>query len=219
MIKLTDEIIENCEALVNSIVKKYVYSSDKEDLIQAGMEGVIEASKIYDSNYGVKFTTFAYKYISGAILDYLRKDRNIKIGRDLISDYKKVMIAKEHIYKTYGRPASEEELSKILCISIEKINEIERYNKKELSINMIVSDDEKITLADTIYNKYGLEENEKLALKDALEDLDEEEKELIYRRYFQNMTQTEVAKRKNMSQVKVYRLERKVLDKLRDKMS
>ncbi len=61
--------------------------------------------------------------------------------------------------------------------------------------------------------------NDRVALKLAFKDLNNEEKRLIYERYENNLTQTELAKKNNTSQVKVYRLERKILDKLKDKMS
>ena len=66
---------------------------------------------------------------------------------------------------------------------------------------------------------YVPERNELVSLKDALNNLNNEEKKLIYERYYNDLTQTEIAKRDNISQVKVYRLERKILDKLKDKMT
>ena len=80
---------------------------------------------------------------------------------------------------------------------------------------MIISDDEKISLEDTISDN----RNNYFELNDALKELNDSEKRLIYERYYENKTQTEIAKEKNISQVKVYRYERKILDKLKDKMS
>ena len=96
---------------------------------------------------------------------------------------------------------------------------IDYYNEKELSLNMIVSDDEKITLEDTIYKDEGVDRLDIINLENAYKNLSIDEKKLIYERYFENKTQTEIAKEKKLSQVKVYRYERKVLDKLKDKMS
>ena len=76
---------------------------------------------------------------------------------------------------------------------------------------------EEITIEDTIKDN-SMDMNDRVALKLAFKDLNSEEKRLIYERYYNNLTQTELAKRENMSQVKVYRLERKILDKLKDKM-
>ncbi len=219
MLKLSDELIKSYEKLVYSIISKYSNESNKEDLFQVGMIGILDASKKYDQESGVKFTSYAYKYILGEVLKYLREDRNIKVSRDIISDHRKVMIAKDRIYKTYGRPASLSELSKVLGLSTIRIIEVMNYNDKEISLNKVVCDDEKVTLEDTIYKDNIIDKEELINLRDALNELNIEERKLIFDRYYQNKTQTELAKEKNMSQVKIYRYERKVLDKLKDKMS
>lgn len=215
MLTLTNELVSSYEKLVYSIISKYSNERNKDDLFQVGMMGIIDASKKYDSESGIKFTSFAYKYILGEVLKYLREDRNIKISRDIIRDYKKITLVKDHIYKMYGRTISAKELSKLVNLSEERINEVINYNEKELSINMMISDDEKISLEDTISDN----RNNYFELNDALKELSDSEKKLIYERYYENKTQTEIAKEKNISQVKVYRYERKILDKLKDKMS
>ena len=219
MLKLTNELIESYERLVYSIISKYSNESNREDLFQVGMMGIIDASKKYNKESGIKFTSFAYKYILGEVLKYLREDKNIRISIDIINDHRKIMIAKERIYKNYGRPANTNELSKVLNISKERIIDVMYYNEKEVSLNKVIRDDEKISLEDTIYNKDILDKNDLINLKDALKSLSKDEKQLIYERYYENKTQTEIAREKNISQVKVYRYERKVLDKLKDKMS
>ena len=218
MLKINNELIVNYEKLVYSIISKYSNETNKDDLFQVGMIGILNASKKYNEKCGVKFTSFAYKYILGEVLKYLREDKNIRLSRDIISDYRKITIAKEKIYLNYGRQSSIEELSKVLNISKERILEVERLNEKEVSLNKIISDDEKITLEDTIYNIESVDRNDLINLNDALRSLSKKERKLIYERYYQNKTQTELAKEKNTSQVKIYRYERKVLDKLKDKM-
>lgn len=215
---INNELIKNYEKLVYKIISKYSNESNKDDLFQAGMIGILYASSKYDSKLNVKFSSFAYKYILGEVLKELREDRNIKISRDLIKDYKRIIIARERIYKAYGRPASIRELSKILNLTEKRITEVINYNERELSLNMVVSDDEKITLEDTIYNKDEIDKNDLINLKEAFKTLDQSEKELLYKRYYENKTQTELANEYKSSQVKIYRYEKKVLDKLKDKM-
>ena len=220
MLTLNKEVIENLKRFVYSIIKEYSNESNREDLFQAGMLGVCEASKKYDSSSNVKFTTFAYKYILGEVLKYLREDRNIRVSKELIGDYKKIIRAKEHIYKSSGRLASNEEISKLLNIDEQRIQEAVQYNEKEYSLSFVIDNEENsLPLQDIIYDKSTVSENNYIDLKDALNELDENEKKLIYERYFEDKTQTEIAKNRNTSQVKVYRYERKVLDKLKDKMS
>ena len=208
-------MLELQEKLVYSIISKYANNSNREDLFQVGMLGAITAYQKYDKSLGVKYSTFAYKYILGEVLKYLREDRSIHISRDIINDYKKILIGRDYIYKEYGY-VDNKKLSKILGIEEERINEVLNYNETTISINKPIGED--ITLEDTIKdNKLDL--NELVSLKEALNNLDQKEKKLIYERYYNDLTQTEIAKRDNISQVKVYRLERKILDKLKDKMT
>jgi RNA polymerase sporulation-specific sigma factor len=179
------------------------------------MMGAIIAYNKYDKSIGVKYSTYAYKYILGEVLKYLREDRSIHISRDIINDYKKILIGREYIYKEYGR-VEDSKLCKILGISENRLNEVLNYNDSIISLNKPIG--EEITIEDTIKDN-SMDMNDKVALKLAFKDLNSEEKRLIYERYYNNLTQTELAKRENMSQVKVYRLERKILDKLKDKMS
>lgn len=209
-------MLELQEKLVYSIISKYSNSNNKEDLFQVGMIGAITAYKKYDKSLGVKYSTFAYKYILGEVLKYLREDRSIHISRDIINDYRKILIGRDYIYKEYGY-VDNKKLSKILGINEERIDEVLKYNDNIVSLNKPIGEDN-ITLEDTIKdNKMDL--NELVSLKDALKNLNNEEKKLIYERYYNDYSQTEIAKRDNISQVKVYRLERKILDKLKDKMT
>ena len=208
-------MLELQQKLVYSIISKYSNNSNREDLFQAGMMGAIIAYNKYDKSLGIKYSTFAYKYILGEVLKYLREDRIVHISRDIINDYKKILIGRDYIYKEYGY-VDNKKLSKILNITEERINEVLNYNDSTISLNKTIGED--ITLEDTIKdNKLDL--NELVSLKDALSNLNKEEKKLIYERYYNDLTQTEIAKRDNISQVKVYRLERKILDKLKDKMT
>ena len=208
-------MLELQEKLVYSVINKYANIYNKDDLFQVGMIGALTAYQKYDESLGVKYSTYAYKYILGEVLKYLREDRNIRISRDIINDYKKILIGREYIYKEYGR-VENSKLCKILGISEDRLNEVLKYNDNITSLNKSIG--EEITLEDTIKDN-SMDITDRVALKLAFKDLNSEEKRLIYERYYNNLTQTELAKRENMSQVKVYRLERKILDKLKDKMS
>lgn len=210
-------LVELQKKLVYSIIKQYSTVETKDDLFQVGMVGAITAYQKYDSSTGVKYSTFAYKYILGEVLKYLRENRTIKLNRDIIKDYKMVTSAKEYIYKTYGR-IDNDKLSEILNMSRDKIDEVLSYNNNIISLNKLVIPEEELTIEDMISNN-DIDVGDRVGLQDALDSLDDEEKELIYDRYYNELTQTDIAKEKNMTQVKVYRLERKILNKLKDKMT
>ena len=219
MLVINNDNIKEYEKLVYSIIKSYSNTSNKEDLFQEGMMGLLDASKNYDENSGTKFSTYAYMHILGRVLKYVREDRNIKIGRDLIKDYRNILLVKDRYYKTKGKIPTNEEISHILKISINRVNDAINYNESELRLNKAISNkDKEITLEDTIYNKDELDHVDRISLKDAINSLEIDERDLIYKRYYENRTQTEIANENNTSQVKVYRLERKTLDKLKEKI-
>lgn len=209
-------MLELQEKLVYSIISKYANNNNKDDLFQVGMMGAITAYQKYDQSLGIKYSTYAYKYILGEVLKYLREDRNIRISRDIINDYKKIIVGRDYIYKEYGR-VEDSKLCKILGISEERLNEVLNYNETIVSLNKPIGE-ENITLEDTIKDN-SMDISDRVSLKNAFNELNNEEKRLIYERYYNNLTQTEIAKDNNVSQVKVYRMERKILDKLKDKMS
>lgn len=218
MLKLTDELVLSYEKLVLSIVNKYANNYNREDLYQVGMKKLNEIAPNYDSSLGVKFSTYAYRHILGEILDYIRKDKNIHISRDIISLSRKIKIAREQFYKNLGREPSEEELSKILNIDKTKIAYVLNVNQNTESLDKTYDEDENITLADKVYEEEKISKEDLISLKDALNELNNEDRNLIYQRYFEDKTQTEIAREMNISQVKVYRMERKILDELNDKM-
>ena len=116
----------------------------------------------------------------------------------------------QYIYQTYGKNISNKELSKIINIDEKRINEVLLYNQETRSLDNEISSNS--TLKDII--PFKDKSIDYIDLKDAFKDLTNEEKELILERYYYNKSQTEIAKEKNISQVKVYRLERKTLDKI-----
>ena len=214
---INDELLKSNEKLVFSIIKKYSNNDNYEDLYQVGMLAIIKAAKNYKPNDKVKFSTYAYLYIKGEILKAINT-KSVKINKDVITDYIKIKKVKDHIYQIYGKNVSSEELSRLTGISELRICEIENAFKGSESLDSYINDDENIKLVDTIKEDSRVNINDYIQLKDALNSLNNEEKKFLLERYYNEKTQTEIAKEKNTTQVKIYRYERKVLDKLKEKM-
>ena len=89
-----DLVVDN-EKLVYSIINKFRGYFDMDDLYQVGMIGLINASKNFNKNEGVKFSTYAYTYVFGEVNKYIRENNNIKIGKDAIRLKKSIEKAKE----------------------------------------------------------------------------------------------------------------------------
>ena len=206
------KLVEENEGLIYSIAKKF--KGELDDLFQVGVIGLMKAYNNYNEKFNTKFTTYAYQYIYGEIYQYVLKNKNIKVSSETVKMNKAIGKATDFLTQKYGRKPNYFELSSFLEISIEKITE------NELIMDTIISLDDDSNEID-LYNLISSKENNKddlIALRDALNKLNYEEKELILKRYFYNMTQSELAKELGVNQVKISREEGKVLTKLRQYM-
>jgi len=210
-------------ALVKSIVKKFLNRGyEYEDLFQLGTIGLMKAVQNYDPQYNVRFSTYAVPMIMGEIKRFLRDDGLIKVSRSLKELANKVVIAKEQLKNQLNRDPTLKELAKAVGSSPEDIIHAMEAGRTPASIYEVIyeDDDNPILLID----KVAEEENQftqmvdKLTLKDLLSKLEKRERLIIMMRYFQDKTQSEIARYLGISQVQVSRLEKKVLLKMREMM-
>ncbi len=219
MIKLTNEMVVLLDSKVSYIVNKYAQNYNREDLIQAGKMGVVKAAQNYDESVGVKFSTFCEKYILGEILKYIREDKNIKVSRDFIKLKKKIDVAKQHFIMKTGKSPNIEELAFLIKEDENKISEVLGFDQNIRSIDATIDNDSDLTLSDIIKEDERIDKIDIISLNDALKDLTKEDRQIIEERYYNGKTQTELASEMNISQVKVYRMERRILDDLNDKLA
>lgn len=217
---LEDLIVENAK-LIYKIANMFRNSgSDMEDLKQVGKLGFIEAYNHYDPSHGVKFTTYAYPYIYGAISKYARENRGIKISRELTKLYYKIEKATLLLTQQLYREPTLEELSQQLGISEDIISDVLLSKNIIHSIDETVATKEKeLTLHEVISAPVIIDIDDQIMLEDALKYLTEDEYELVQNRYMRELTQSEVANLLNTSQVQVSRKEQKVMKKLRTYMT
>ena len=97
--------------------------------------------------------------------------------------------------------------------------EVLNINQNVSSLDETINESDNILLKDTIIKKENISQDDLICLKDALNDLSKEERNIINERYYNGKTQSELAKELNTSQVKVYRMEKKILDELNYKMA
>ncbi len=219
MLKLTDELVKDYEKLVLSIVNKYASNYNSEDLYQVGINKLIEMSEKYDPNMGVKFSTYVYKHVLGEILKYIREDKNIRVSRDIITLNRKIKSISDEFYLSVGRYPDVLEISNLVGESPRKIEEVlNTYQYTESLDKEIELNDSSVTLKDIVSMDEKVDKLDLISLRDALSNLSNEDRDLIYQRYYEDKTQTEIAKEMNISQVKVYRMERKILDELQEEM-
>lgn len=216
---IKENIIEENKKLVYYICSKYGNYKDKEDLYQVGMIGLLNAYENYDKEKNVKFSTYAFSYILGEVSKYVRENKSIKISRDIIKLGNKI---KEYIQKhksVKGYAPSYKEISKMLGISEEKVIYAIESSNSIKSLDSNIKDDVNTTLLDITPIKEKVSNDELLDLKEAFKYLDDDEKKLIINRYYNNLTQSEVANILGVNQVYVSRLEKRALCKMKSKMT
>lgn len=210
------DLILNNEGLVRSIANKFSGYFDMEDLYQVGRMGLIKAAKKFNPGQG-EFTTYAYTYVFGEINKYIRENNNLKISKEVIKLKRSITKARDLMRQRLSREPTTTELSLYLEIDEEKIEEIDQINQETKSLDY-VQDEDSMSLYNSVQTTDKETTPEILDLKQELENLDNSELQLIYSRYYMDMTQTETSKQLGMSQVQVYRKERKVLEKLKNNL-
>ncbi len=212
-------IIKSHEKLIYSIANKIKGHYDRDDLFQVGVIGLIKAYQNYNEEYQAKFSTYAFSYILGEIKNYTREDKGMKIGRDLFKLKNKIEKAKDMLSQKLMREVTTSELALFLEIDERSIiNALNIHNYIESLDYFASNDGRELSLYDTIKQEEAVDIIDKLSLEEQIANLSKEEQKLIYMRYMDNQTQTEVARNLGLTQVQVSRKEQRVLIKLRKNM-
>lgn len=220
------KLIEDNSRLVWSIVRRFNGRGyDVEDLYQIGSIGLIKAIQRFDTSFEVRLSTYAVPYILGEIKRFIRDDGPIKISRSIKElNIKIIELQKEYLNK-YGKEISLEQLAKELKTSKEDIamalDSARPVNSIEDSQYRDNKTDKTISLIDQLSSGKD-EENEitnRIAIKKLISELKDNEKEVILLRYYKGKTQMQVAKILGITQVQVSRIERKVLDGMKRKLT
>jgi RNA polymerase sporulation-specific sigma factor len=215
---MTEEEINKYSNLIHSLTHYFDGYKNKEDLYQAGIIGLLEAYKKYDSSFNTKFSTYAYPYIFGEMSKLVREDKTIKISRNTIRLKNSIEKAKNILSQKLYREPTIYELSTYLDIPINNIEEALMITGNTTSIDEPISSEGKeITYHDLISDNQ-IDLNTLIALKQELELLTPFEKELITRRYLDNQSQCEVASILGITQVKVSREEMKIKKKIKSNL-
>ncbi len=217
-----EKLINVNNGLIWSIVRRFKDRGyEFEDLYQVAVIGFIKSIKKFDTNFEVKLSTYAVPYILGEIKRYIQTNGPIKISRTIKElQYKIVEQQKEALKK--GKEITIEELSKELNVSKE---EIVVSLESNVTINSIYDSDSNkedgLNILDTLST--GIDEQtiltNKIAITELIKNLKEKEKQVILLRYFRGKTQTEVGKIMGVNQVQISRIEKKVLELMKRKLT
>lgn len=221
-----EKIVSDNTGLVWSIARRFVNRGyDLEELYQIGCIGLLKACDRFESRYGVQFSTYAVPLIAGEIKRFLRDNGAIKVSRILKQNGYQISKAKEALLHKYGREATLDELAGYTGLCVEDIVMATEANREVESIQQTIcgKDGTQVSLVERLVDEAESEvaaENimNRILVGQAMEKLGETEQELIHLRFFEDKTQTEVAKVLGISQVQVSRLEKKILIQMRQNL-
>ena len=208
------------KGLIWSSVKRFSGRGvEAEDLFQIGAIGLIKAVNKFDTSFDVEFSTYAVPMIMGEIRRFLRDDGIIKVSRSLKETANMAKSVAERIYKKSGREATISEIADELKCKVSDVMISLEATQPTESIYKTVSDKDNSSLL--LIDKIHTSDNEEeiitgVALRQAIENLPSKERQILMLRYFREKTQSEVAKIMGVSQVQISRIEKKLLNILRE---
>ncbi|MBS2034457.1 SigB/SigF/SigG family RNA polymerase sigma factor [bacterium] len=226
--KVKDELVAQHLNLVRYLAGKFSNRGENlEDLVQVGCLGLIKAIERFDPERGTEFTTYATPTIVGEIKRHFRdKGWAIKVPRRLQEFNASVAKTTEELTSALGRVPSPDEIAKKLEVSPEDVLEAQElgqsYNLLSIDSELDADDSRKTSsLLDYLgRDDFQLEQVEdRLALHRAFSSLPSRERLLMYLRFFENRSQSEVAKVLNISQMHVSRLQARSLETMRQALS
>lgn len=221
--ELKDEFIKANLRLVLSIIKKFNNRGENiNDIFQVGVIGLIKAIDNFDINQPVQFSTYAVPMIIGEVKRFLRDNSAFRVTRSLRDLAYLISQVKEKYIKEFNEEPT-----------IDKICELTNAQKEDviLAIDSMITP---MSIYDSVYNDGGdqiylldqlkneKEESETLinniSINQMLEKLNEKERSIIEKRYFNEKTQTELAEELGVSQAQISRIEKNALLKIKKKM-
>ena len=210
-------ITENL-GLVHSCAHRFTGRGiEYEDLFQAGCMGLVKAFDAFDTERGVRFSTYAVPVILGEMRRLFRDGGTVKVSRSLKELSLKTTKERENFLLKNGREPTVSELSEKLSVSAEEVTEA--LCAAAPVISLTAGEDEGGGQTDVPVESPEDEITERLSVIKAISDLEEKDRTLIKYRYYENKTQTETAKILGMPQVQVSRREKKILEILRRELT
>lgn len=216
-----EELVTLNSGLVRSIALRFRdRGEDFEDLIQIGTIGLIKAVRSFDLERGTLFSTYAVPMIFGEIRKTLRDEGIIKVGRYYKTLGAKLVRARNELSMIYGEEVGISLIADSVGVSVEEAAIALDAMSAPLSLSDFVYGEEDGTvLEDTLADKDSLEYNKKffdrMALREAIGKMNDLWQKILVLRFFRNRTQQQVADALGLSQVKVSREEKKIMEFLR----
>ena len=206
--------------LVLSVIQRFYRKSESaDDLFQVGCVGLIKAIDNFDITQNVQFSTYADPMIIGEVKRYLRDNNSIRVSRSIRDLAYKVIQYKEKYVKEHGKEPSIEEIAKELEVEKEDVAFSLDAIQDPISLQEPIYNDgaENIFIMDQVSDKKNTDEQwtEKMTMIQAMKKLNDKEKMIVTKRFFDGRTQMEVAEEIGISQAQVSRLEKSAIEHIK----
>lgn len=215
-------IVSNMRLVLSLVKRFWAKNANADDLFQAGCIGLLKAIDNFNVDLDVRFSTYAVPMILGEIKRYLRDGNSLRVSRSIRDTAFKVLKAREGLEKQ-DKEGTIEEIAKVLEV------------KEQEVVYALDAISDTISLFEPVYNKSGdslmlmeqIADNknndevwtEKVALKEAMRRLGERERKILFLRYFEGKTQTEISSEVGISQAQVSRLEKNAIQSIRGEIA
>ncbi len=214
-----DEMVNGNLRLVLSVVQRFAGRGENlDDLFQVGCIGLVKSIDNFDISQNVRFSTYAVPMIIGEIRRYLRDNNSIRISRSMRDTAYKAMQAKEQLTAQNQREPTVDEIARHLDLPREEVVIALEAIVEPVSLYEPVYADG----GDTIYVLDQVGDNnddsnwlDEIALKEAMNNLSDREKKILFLRFFKGKTQIEVSEEIGISQAQVSRLEKGALQRIK----
>lgn len=215
---MDNSLITENTGLVHMCARRFIGRGvEYDDLFQIGCLGLVKAAKNFEVERGLKFSTYAVPVIMGEIKGYLRSDGLIKVSRSV----KELSVKIKNVINSFsaknGYIPTVNQIAEMLGENVEDIANAMSASVSAVSLTM--ENDSGENQFDIPQESKEEEITDRISLRQVLNSLEEKDKNLIIMRYYNNKTQTEVAKVLGCSQVQVSRREKKLLLKIREFMA
>jgi len=225
-----EQVVEKYIPLVKYLASRVMLGKTKyleyEDLVSYGIVGLLDAINKYKPDKGMKFSSYATLRIKGSMIDEIRKNRPISKGAmDKLARYNEVV---ERLQNEFLREPSLEEIANRMEMTIDDISQIENYINYMSVVSLesiIYSDDDDITIKDTLEDKNVVSPESSLEYKEqidllskSIEKLKEKDKLVLNLYYYEKLTLKEIGQVLEVSESRVSQLHSRAIRNLRSIM-
>ena len=211
-----EQVLQENAGLIWSIVRRYYGRGvDPDDLYQLACLGFLKAVRGFDPQFGTQFSTYAVPKIAGEIRRFLRDDGTVKVSRGVKERAAAIRMARGRLQSRLNREPTLAELAEETGLEREEIAAAETAMEPVASLQMETG--EGMTL-ESVLGTGGMEEQvvEQVVLRQALQELPQQEQQVLLLRYYKGLTQSNTARIIGVSQVQVSRIERRAVNRLRE---